>query len=77
MLLRTDILNALATDLNLDILEETETREGDPLNGVGGECREVYLEVDAVDQITVTGDLGDNRTTESSSTIEGVGNGLL
>jgi hypothetical protein len=68
------LVNALTTDLDLNVLEEAETDVVDP--ATASECREVDLEVDAVDQITVAGDLSHDGAGEPSSTVEGVGDGL-
>ena len=69
MLLRTDIFNALASDLNLDGLDQLQTDilAIDIASGLG---RQSDLQVDLVDQITVTGDLASHALTEAARTID-------
>lgn len=66
MLLRTDIFNALASDLNLNGLDEFETNVLDVLTSIGGHGN---LQVDLVDQITVTGDLAGNTLAKASGSV--------
>lgn len=67
MLFRTDkIVNALASDLDLDVLDQTQTEVVD----VGVEVRHGGLEVNTVDQITVTGDLASDTLAETCRPIE-------
>lgn len=67
MLLRTDKFNALASDLDLNGLDQLETDVLDVLSRVSGDGN---LQVDLVDQITVTGDLAGHALTEASASIE-------
>lgn len=69
MLLRTDKFNALASDLDLDVLDQTQTDIVYPL-GVSAHGGHVDLQVDAVDQIAVTADLGSYATAEAGLTID-------
>lgn len=49
MLFRTDKFDALATDLDLDGLQQTNTNEVDPVGAAGQVC----LQVHTVDEVTV------------------------
>jgi hypothetical protein len=73
MLFRTDKFNALATDLNLDLLQQAQASIGGISIGLGGQGR---LQVDLVDQITVAGDLAGDTAVEADSAVEGLLNGL-
>jgi hypothetical protein len=67
MLFRTDkIVNALASDLDLDVLDQTQTEVVD----IGVEVRHGGLEVNTVDQITVTGDLASDTLAKSSRAVD-------
>lgn len=64
MLLRTDKFNALASDLDLNGLDELETDILAVL-GRGGLSGQSDLQVDLVDQITVTRDLASHALAKS------------
>lgn len=65
MLLRTDNFNALTTDLDLNGLDQAETDVVD----VTGVLRQGHLQVHAVDQITVTGDLSRHTLAEAGRSV--------
>ncbi len=63
------LVNALATDLAFDGGDELVT-EGFGVSGVAVEGGEVYLDVDTVDKITVTGNCARNLLAEVSRSVE-------
>jgi hypothetical protein len=76
MLLRTDkVFNALASNLDLNVLDKAETNEV-YIVACGASWRHGDLEVDTVDQIAVTADLGGYATAESSGAIKCLLDGL-
>jgi hypothetical protein len=77
------LVNALTTDLNLNVLDEVVADPVEPAElGTGtillseGDGRESGLEVDTVDEITITGDGASYTLTEVGDTVEGLLNGF-
>ena len=77
------LVNALTTDLDLDILDEIVADPVEPaelgtraIRGLQGNLRESGLEVDTVDEITVAADGAGNTLTKVGDTVEGLLNRL-
>ena len=77
------LVNALATDLNLHVLDQTVTRPVEPaelgtraVRRLERDLRQSGLQVHAVDQVTVALDRASDLLTEVRGTIERVLNGL-
>jgi hypothetical protein len=77
------LVDALTTDLELNLLDEVVTRPVQPaelgtraVGGRDGDLREGSLEVHAVDQVTVALDSARDSLTEARGTVERVLNGL-
>ena len=75
ILFRTDNLNALATNLDLNVLDQAETDILYPLL-VRGKCGQLGLQVHTVNQIAVAGDLARHAAAEAGGAVENVLDGL-
>ena len=69
MLLRTDKFNALATDLDLHVVDQAEADIVYPVGGAS-QVWQHHLQVDTVDQITVAADLSSYATAEACGAID-------
>lgn len=68
-------INALASDLHLDVLDQDVTEPVQPTETRGtrhGHCGKLRAEVHAVNQITIAGDGAGNFLAEIGRTIEGL-----
>ena len=77
------LIDLLTTDLNVDIVDQVVANPVEPAElgtaavaGLEDNLWQGGLEVDAVDQITVTGDSALHLLTEVGGTVEGLFNGL-
>jgi hypothetical protein len=68
MLLRTDNFNALASDLDLNVLDQTQTNPVNPLTR--GEGGQIDLQVDLVDKVTVAGNLASNTLAKPRTSVD-------
>jgi len=71
---RVVLVNALATDLELNVVDQSLTDVVDPVGSArsGGNSGEGSLEVHAVDQITIAGDGASDLAAEVDRAVEGL-----
>jgi hypothetical protein len=63
------LVNPLSSNFNFNVLDQAQTH---PVNegGTTSQSRQIHLEVDLVDQITVTGDLASHALVEAAGTVD-------
>lgn len=75
--MRTDIVNALTTDLDLDVLDQDVADPVQPPEGTSaGHIGELDAQVHLLDQVTVTGHSAGDLLAEARATVEGLLDGL-